>query len=64
VLPIEWVDGGECEGPVLFEQACSLGLDGIVSKRKDTRYMAGRSPYWLKMKNPASEAARRDADNV
>jgi bifunctional non-homologous end joining protein LigD len=64
VLAIEWVDGGEYEGPALFEQACSLGVEGIVSKRKDSRYMSGRSPYWLKMLNPASDAARRDADNV
>lgn len=60
VLAITWVDGGEREGPILFEQACSLGLEGIVSKRKDSRYMSGRSPYWLKMNNPASDAARRD----
>jgi bifunctional non-homologous end joining protein LigD len=59
VLPIEWVDGGECEGPALFEEACSQGLEGIVSKRKDSRYVAGRSPYWLKMDNPAHEARER-----
>jgi bifunctional non-homologous end joining protein LigD len=64
VLAITWVDGAKCEGPVLFKQACSLGLEGIVSKRKDSRYMSGRSPYWLKMMKPASEAARRDTDNV
>ena len=58
----EWVDGGEREGPTVFKHACSLGLEGIVSKRKDSRYIAGRSPYWLKMENPASEAARRAAE--
>ena len=42
------------------EHARSLGLEGIVSKRKDSRYVSGRSPYWLKMKNPTSEAARRE----
>jgi len=35
---------------------------GIVSKREDSRYVSGRSPYWLKMKNPAREAARREAE--
>ena len=63
VLAIESVDGGEYDGPNLFEQACLLGLEGIVSKRKDSRYMSGRSPYWLKMKNPASEAARREVQD-
>lgn len=53
---IEWVDGGACEGQAFFEQACSRGLEGIVSKRKDSRYISGRSPYWLKMENPAREA--------
>jgi hypothetical protein len=30
-----------------------------VSKRKDSRYVSAPSPYWLKMKNPESVAARR-----
>jgi bifunctional non-homologous end joining protein LigD len=62
VLANKWVDGSECDGHTVFEHACSAGLEGIVSKRKDSRYIAGRSPYWLKMKNPASEAVRREAD--
>jgi bifunctional non-homologous end joining protein LigD len=62
VLADEWVDGGECDGATVFEHACSLGLEGIVSKRKDSRYISGRSPYWLKMENPASEAVRREAE--
>src|SRR3984893_12093544 len=56
-----WLDGDKFDGMTVFEQVCSLGLEGIVSKRKDSRYISGRSPYWLKMKNPASEAARRQA---
>ena len=58
----EWIDGGDCDGATVFEHAQSLGLEGIVSKRKDSRYVSGRTPYWLKMKNPASEAARREAE--
>jgi hypothetical protein len=34
-----------------MEGACKLGLEGIVSKRKDSAYRSGRSPDWLKMKN-------------
>jgi ATP-dependent DNA ligase len=59
VLANEWVNGDECDGPTVFEHACSLGLEGIVSKRKDSRYMSGRSPYWLKMTNPASASVQR-----
>jgi hypothetical protein len=32
-----------------------LGLEGIVSKRRDSRYRSGRSLTWLKIKNPASD---------
>jgi hypothetical protein len=46
----------------VFEHVRSLGLEGIVSKRKDSRYVSGRSPYWLKMKNPASAAVKREAE--
>ena len=56
----KWIDGDKFDGATVFEQVCSRGLEGIVSKRKDSRYIAGRSPYWLKTKNPRSEAARRE----
>jgi bifunctional non-homologous end joining protein LigD len=39
-----------------------MGLEGIVSKRKDSPYRSGRSPDWLKLKNPACEAVRREAE--
>jgi bifunctional non-homologous end joining protein LigD len=61
VLANQSIDGSECDGATVFAYACGRGLEGIVSKRKDSRYVAGRSPYWLTMKNPASEAARRSA---
>jgi bifunctional non-homologous end joining protein LigD len=41
----------EGDGPTIFEHACRLGLEGIVSKRKDSRYQSGRSTAWLKIKN-------------
>ena len=39
-------------GEIVFRHACKLGLEGIASKRKDSTYRSGRSPDWLKMKNP------------
>jgi len=42
----------EGDGPTVFAHACRLGLEGIVSKRKGSSYRSGRSPDWLKMKNP------------
>jgi bifunctional non-homologous end joining protein LigD len=38
-------------GPDLFRQACLMGLEGLVSKRVDSRYRGGRSPDWIKVKN-------------
>ena len=52
----------EADGPTVFAHACKMGLEGIVSKRKDSRYRSGRSPDWLKSKNPACEAVRREAE--
>jgi bifunctional non-homologous end joining protein LigD len=33
----------EGDGPTVFAHACKLGLEGIVSKRKDSAYRSGRS---------------------
>jgi ATP-dependent DNA ligase len=40
----------------------SLGLEGIVSKRLGSRYTSGRLRDWLKFKNPAAPAVRREAE--
>jgi ATP-dependent DNA ligase len=38
-------------GPDLFRKACEFGLEGLVSKRADRPYRAGRSKDWVKVKN-------------
>jgi ATP-dependent DNA ligase len=40
----------------VFQQACRMGLEGIVSKRLSKSYQSGRSRQWLKVKNPESLA--------
>ena len=52
----------EADGSDVFNHACKLGLEGIVSKRKDSRYRYGRSRHWVKCKNPAAPAAKREAE--
>ena len=47
----------------MFAHACKLGLEGIVSKSKDSPYRSGRAPDWPKCKNPASPAAKREAED-
>ena len=52
----------EGEGETVFRHACRLGLEGIVSKRKESPYRSGRSPDWLKMKNSDAPAVKREAE--
>jgi bifunctional non-homologous end joining protein LigD len=52
----------EADGPTVFAHACKMGLEGIVSKRKTSPYRSGRSGDWLKCKNPACEAVRREEE--
>jgi ATP-dependent DNA ligase len=50
------------DGELVFRHACKLGLEGIVSKRKDSPYRSGRSPDWLKIKNPDAPVVKREAE--
>ena len=50
------------DGPAIFAHVCRMGLEGIVSKRTDAPYRSGPSKTWLKSKNPASEAVRRERE--
>ncbi|APO52708.1 DNA ligase [Bradyrhizobium diazoefficiens] len=43
-------------GPELFRAACKIGLEGLVSKRRDRPYQAGRSKYWVKVRNRSHPA--------
>jgi bifunctional non-homologous end joining protein LigD len=46
-------------GPDLFRQACKFGLEGLVSKRRESVYRGGRSPHWIKVKNRSHPALQR-----
>ena len=50
------------DGPFVFQHACKLGLEGIVSKRRDSGYRSGRSPDWIKSKHPNAPAVKREAE--
>ena len=49
-LPLRAVSHIVGNGPAVFEQACQLGLEGIISKRRDQSYRPGRGTGWLKIK--------------
>jgi hypothetical protein len=54
----------EEDGELVFSTACQLGCEGIVSKRLGSPYRSGRSPHWVKVKNPNAPAAKREAEEV
>lgn len=50
------VEHFDLHGPSLLASACKMGLEGIVSKRVDAAYGAGRGDNWVKAKcRPSQE---------
>jgi bifunctional non-homologous end joining protein LigD len=47
-------------GPDLFRAVCRMGLEGLVSKRGDRPYQAGRSKHWVKINNRQHPAMGRE----
>jgi bifunctional non-homologous end joining protein LigD len=52
----------DVEGAIVFKNACKLGCEGIVSKRLGSPYRSGRSADWIKVKNLAAPAVKREAE--
>jgi len=50
VGPIKYLSHFEKDGEALYEQVVKMGLEGIVAKKADAAYRAGRSPNWLKIR--------------
>jgi ATP-dependent DNA ligase len=47
------------DGAMVFRQASVMGLEGIVAKRRDSRYRSGQCRDWIKIKNMAHPAIER-----
>jgi bifunctional non-homologous end joining protein LigD len=56
--PVRLLDHIEREGEAFLEQVGKMGLEGIIAKKADAPYRAGRYNQWLKIK------AERTADFV
>ncbi|WP_406858466.1 hypothetical protein ABEG18_12900 [Alsobacter sp. KACC 23698] len=57
-IPVDGVaftDSMDERGEDLFRHACMMGLEGIISKRRDSPYRSGRTQAWLKVKCPRYE---------
>ena len=50
------------DGPLVFEHACKLRAEGIVSKRAGSRYVGSPCDHWRKVKNPAAPAVKPEAE--
>ena len=50
MLYVDHIEGRGCE---FFDKACELDLEGIIAKRKESRYRVTEkpSPHWIKIKN-------------
>ena len=48
--PILYSDHMEDNGQKMFEHACEMGLEGVISKRMDAPYKSGRGESWIKVK--------------
>ncbi|MGZ3408978.1 MAG: DNA ligase D [Xanthobacteraceae bacterium] len=48
--PLVYSDHLSGGGEKVFREACGLGLEGIISKKADDRYISGRTKSWLKIK--------------
>jgi ATP-dependent DNA ligase len=50
-------------GPEVYQAACRMGLEGIVSKRINAPYRSGKVKTWLKVKNPNAPGILRFKDS-
>jgi bifunctional non-homologous end joining protein LigD len=48
--PVRLSEHLDADGPTMLAHTCRLGLEGIISKRKDLPYRPGRGHHWFKAK--------------
>jgi bifunctional non-homologous end joining protein LigD len=47
ILYAEHLEG---DGTAIYDRACAMGLEGIISKQQDAPYRSGRTESWIKIK--------------
>ena len=48
--PLRFTEHRDTEGEAFYREACASGWEGLIAKRSDAPYQAGRSRDWLKFK--------------
>ncbi len=61
---IQYVEHVEGDGGEMYEAACKLGLEGIVSKRLTAPYKSGPCKSWIKVRNLESPANLRISEGT
>src|ERR1700709_2456090 len=46
---IQFSESFDLDGKEMFKHPCSIGLEGVVSKVRDSRYHSGRTNDWVKV---------------
>lgn len=46
---VQFSESFEVDGKAMFAHACKVGLEGVVSKVRDSHYPSGRNRDWVKM---------------
>lgn len=55
---IKYCDHVDGEGRILFKEMQKIGMEGIIAKRKNSKYLVGkRTTDWLKIKNVQTQEA-------
>ena len=57
---IQFSESFETDGTEMYRHACSVGLEGVVSKRASSRYRSGKSTDWIKVKCATWRDENRD----
>jgi bifunctional non-homologous end joining protein LigD len=52
---LRYLEHFERDGESLYERVQGLGLEGVIGKKADSPYRAGRSPSWLKIRTRKTE---------
>jgi DNA ligase D-like protein (predicted ligase) len=53
--PLVFTEHIDTDGEAYFRQACASGWEGVIAKRADAPYRAGRTKDWLKFKCEAGQ---------
>ena len=53
--PLRFTEHIDTDGEAYFRQACASGWEGVIAKRADAPYRAGRTKDWLKFKCEAGQ---------